>query len=77
MTTSREDRAGHVLWIAELQRAAGNLPSRRATLVSLMELQIRLARQEKHEDAAVCTNAIQTLQELIQRVDELAHSVES
>jgi len=24
----------------------------------------------------VCTNAIQTLQELIQRVDELAHSVE-
>jgi hypothetical protein len=63
--------------MAGMQRAAGNLPSRRATLVSLMELQIRLARQEKHEDAAVCTNAIQTLQELIQRVDELAHSVES
>lgn len=63
--------------MAGMQRAAGNLPSRRATLVSLMELQIRLARQEKHGDSAVCTNAIQTLQELIQRVDELAHSAES
>mgnify|MGYP006080994489 CR=1 FL=1 len=61
--------------MASMQRAAGNLPSRRATLVSIMELQIRLARQEKHDDAAVCTNAIQTLQELMRRVEELAHSV--
>lgn len=60
--------------MAGVQRAMGNLPSRRATLISLMELQVRLARQEKHGDAAVCTNAIQTLQELLQRVDELSHS---
>jgi len=44
--------------MASMQRAAGNLPSRRATLVSIMELQVRLARQEKHDDAAVCTNPI-------------------
>jgi len=43
------------------------LPSRRAALKLLMELQLRLAREDRLSDAAVCTNAIMTLQELMQR----------
>jgi len=53
--------------MAASQRAAGVLPSRRAALKLLMELQLRLAREDRLSDAAVCTNAIMTLQELMQR----------
>lgn len=56
------------------QRAAGILPSRNDALVQLMELQARLARSFNHRDATVCTNAILTLQELMQRVEDLAHT---
>lgn len=56
------------------QRAAGLLPSRNEALVQLMELQARLTRNFNHRDAAVCTNAILTLQELMQRVEDLAHT---
>lgn len=56
------------------QRAAGVLPSRNDALVRLMELQARLTRGFNHADAAVCTNAIMTLQELMHRVEELSHT---
>jgi hypothetical protein len=58
-----------------MQRAAGILPSRNEAVVQLMELQVRLAKNRNHRDATVCTNAILTLQELVQRVEELSHTV--
>jgi hypothetical protein len=58
-----------------MQRAAGVLPSRNEAVVQLMELQVRLAKNRNHRDATVCTNAILTLQELVQRVEELSHTV--
>ena len=58
-----------------MQRAAGILPSRNEAVVQLMELQVRLAKKHNHKDASVCTNAILTLQELVQRVEELSHTV--
>lgn len=61
--------------IAGIQRAAGTLPSRRNVLLSLMELQTRLERQDKHEDAVVCTQAILTLQEMMDRIESLSHTV--
>lgn len=60
--------------IVGMRRATGALPSRTDALVQLMELQVRLAKADKHSDAAVCTNAILTLQELIQRVKDLQHT---
>lgn len=58
-----------------MQRASGILPSRNEAVVQLMELQVRLAKNRNHRDATVCTNAILTLQELVQRVEELSHTV--
>jgi len=60
--------------IVGMRRATGALPSRTDALVQLMELQVRLAKADKHSDAAVCTIAILTLQELIQRVKDLQHT---
>jgi hypothetical protein len=57
-----------------MQRADGVLPSRRAAMLALMELQVRLARQGRDEDAAVCTNSIQTIQDLLCRNERLAHT---
>ena len=61
--------------LAKRQRASGTLSSRKEAIVQLMELQTRLARSNNHRDAAVCTNAILTLQELQQLNAELAHTV--
>ena len=61
--------------VLALQRAAGILPSRRTALLQLMELQTRLEREQRFAEAAVCTNAVLTLQELLQRVEELRHTV--
>lgn len=61
--------------MAGIQRAAGILPSRNEAVVQLMELQVRLAKNRNHRDATVCTNAILTLQELVQRVEDLSHTV--
>lgn len=64
-----------IIGVAALQRAAGILPSRRKALLQLMELQTKLEREKRFRNAAVCTNAILTLQELLQRVEELSHTV--
>lgn len=57
------------------QRADGNLPSRKASLLALMDLQMRLGRRGDFQDCAICSNAILTLQELIAKVEELRHTV--
>jgi|SaaInlV_125m_DNA_1040241.scaffolds.fasta_scaffold00429_19 hypothetical protein len=57
------------------QRADGNLPSRQASLLALMDLQMRLGRKGDFQDCAICSNAILTLQELIAKVEELRHTV--
>ena len=57
------------------QRADGNLPSRQASLLALMDLQMRLGRRGDFQDCAICSNAILTLQELIAKVEELRHTV--
>ena len=57
------------------QRADGNLPSRQASLLALMDLQMRLGRNGDFQDCAICSNAILTLQELIAKVEELRHTV--
>jgi hypothetical protein len=73
---SRKKRPDSVSGIAGISRAAGSLPSRRAVLQELMELQLKLEKKKEHTDAAVCSHAILTLQELMDRVEELAHTIE-
>lgn len=60
--------------IVGMNRAAGVLPSRRAALLALMNLQTRLFVRGENADAVVCTNAIQTIQELLERVEMLSHT---
>ena len=60
--------------IAGINRAAGILPSRRAALIALMNLQTKLFVKGESGDAIVCTNAIQTIQELMDRVEKLSHT---
>lgn len=72
---SRRSAPLSISGIVGMQRAAGILPSRNEVVVQLMELQVRLAKARNHKDAAVCTSAILTLQELVQRVEELRHTV--
>ena len=55
----------------------GRLPSRQSALISLGILQVRLLRQARLDDAAICTNAMFVIQELMSRVSELQHSVET
>ena len=57
------------------QRACGSLPSRRDAVVRLMDLQSRLQREDRVRDSAVCTTAILTLQELLQKVEEMRHTL--
>lgn len=64
--------------IAQARRAPGveaRLPARRECLAQLAELQVKLIREGRNSDAAVCTSAIMTLQELLSRVEQLAHTV--
>lgn len=63
--------------LAQAQRSsiAGRLPARRAAVLAIMDLQNRLMREGRDADAAVCTAAIFTLQDLLARVDDLAHTV--
>ena len=63
--------------IAQARRAPGTegrLQSRRECLAQLAELQLKLIREDRASDAAVCTSALMTLQELMSRVDKLAHT---
>ena len=71
----RKEHPPSILGVVGRQRAEGTLPSRREALMQLMSLQIRLHREERERDSAVCTNAILTLQELLQRVEQLSHTV--
>ena len=63
--------------IVGMRRATGALSSRTDAVLRLMQLQMRLTKANKQTDAAVCTTAILTLQELMQRVQELNHTVGS
>ena len=72
---SRRERPASISGIVGMQRATGSLPSRRDVVLQLMGLQMRLQREERSVDSALCTNAILTLQELLHRVDQLSHTV--
>lgn len=61
--------------VAGMQRADGVLPARRAALRSLMALGLKLEKDSRHADAAVVTAAVLTIQDLLQRVGDLAHTV--
>lgn len=61
--------------LAQARRAPeGRLPARRECLLQLGELQMQLIREGRDGEASVCTNAIMTLQELMARVQQLAHT---
>ena len=61
--------------VAQARRAPqGRLPARRECLLQLGELQLQLIREGRDGDASVCTSAIMTLQELMTRVEQLAHT---
>lgn len=72
---SRRQAPESISGIVGKQRASGSLPSRREAVLQLMNLQIKLQREDRSRDSSVCTNAILTLQELINRVEELRHTV--
>ena len=55
-------------------RAAGSLPNRRDVLMQVMQLQLTLEREERAQESLICTNAILTLQELMQQVERLRHT---
>lgn len=62
--------------MAQEQRMPGaRLPARRSALINLGALQLRLLREGKDDDAAICTNAMFTIQDLLARVSQLAHTV--
>ena len=64
--------------MARQQRVpGGRLPARQNALINLGTLQVRLLREARMDDAAICTNAMFVLQELMSRVSELQHSVEA
>lgn len=61
--------------MARQQRQPGErLASRRAALFNLGALQLRLIREGRDDDAAACTAAMFVIQELMTRVDQLAHT---
>lgn len=63
------------LRVAQARRAPnGRLPARRESLMQLGELQLHLISKGLDEYASVCTNAIMTIQELMARVEQLAHT---
>lgn len=60
--------------LARLQRMPSRLPARRATLIALSSLQSKLLSDGRDDDAAVITNALFTLQEMMKLAQDLAHS---
>ena len=54
----------------------GRLPARRKALYNLGTLQLRLMAEGRDADAAICTNAMFVIQEMLARVDQLAHTAE-
>lgn len=61
--------------MAAQQRAPGQrLPARREALFNLGALQLKLMREGRDTDSAICTNAMFVMQELLARVDQLAHT---
>lgn len=63
--------------MAQEQRVpGGRLPARRAALLNLGTLQLKLLREGRDDDSAICTSGMFVIQELLSRVDQLAHSLE-
>lgn len=61
--------------MAQAQRVPGQrLPARRDALYNLGTLQLKLMREGRDADSATCTSAIFVMQELLARVDQLAHT---
>lgn len=61
--------------LAQQQRVPGQrLPARREALFNLGTLQLSLMREGRDSDAAICTNAMFVMQELLARVDQLSHT---
>ena len=54
---------------------AGRLPARRVAVLNLMSLQTAMMREGRDADAAACTNAIFVMQELLAKVEQMAHTV--
>lgn len=72
---SRREPPESISGVIGKQRAAGTLPSRRDALIALMELQLRLQREDRARDSAACSNAVLTIQELLQKLEEMRHTV--
>ena len=63
--------------LAQDQRVpGGRLPARRRALYNLGALQLKLMAEGRDSDAAIVTNGIFVLQEMLARVDQLAHTAE-
>ena len=63
--------------LAQEQRVpGGRLPARRRALYNLGTLQLKLMSEGRDADAAITTNAMFVLQEMLARVDQLAHTAE-
>lgn len=61
--------------LAQQQRAPGQrLPARREALFNLGTLQLKLMREGRDSDSAICTTAMFVIQELLARVDHLQHT---
>lgn len=61
--------------LAQAQRVPGQrLPARRDALYNLGTLQLKLMREGRDADSATCTSAMFVLQELLARVEQLAHT---
>lgn len=62
--------------MAREQRVPGDrLAARRAAMINLGTLQVKLLREGRDTDAAICTTALFVMQELCARNEQLAHTV--
>jgi hypothetical protein len=63
--------------LAQDQRVpGGRLPARRRALYNLGTLQLKLMAEGRDADAAIATNAMFVIQEILARVGQLAHTAE-
>ena len=61
---------------AQQRNPNARLPSDRIALYRLMEMQIKLMREKRDDDAAVCTESIMVMQRLLARIEQLQHTQE-
>ena len=65
----------HPATLAATQRApSGRLPEHSRVVIDLMQLQVNLMREGRHDDSAACTAAIFTMQELMDPAGQLRFS---